>query len=345
MKKWMKEHPVLSKVIIILLILLLLLAFAVGFYYSKLGLLHRDGSNISESYIEDDDTSDDETAMNEATAGLEEAEPVESDDDIYRDENVINLLLIGTDERTDYFSDNARGDTCMLLSINKKTGSVKLISFERGMGVPILAGQYAGQYDWLTHTFRYGGADLMVQEIRECFKVDVERYIRVNFNTFIKGIDAIGGVDINLTEAEATYFRDGHIDYTAHAGVNHLDGDRAIAYARLREIDSDWTRIVRQRTVVQAAINQTKHLNVFELNTLADTVLPLIHTNLTDGEITQLLLLVPKMLGVTMEQSTVPIQGSFGSMKGMGGRSMFAADFDANAKYLREFLYPNSVVS
>lgn len=61
------------------------------------------------------------------------------------------------------------------------------------MGVPILEGKYKGQYDWLTHTFRYGGADLMMREVRECFKVDVERYIRVNFTTFKKGIDSVGG--------------------------------------------------------------------------------------------------------------------------------------------------------
>lgn len=59
----------------------------------------------------------------------------------------------------------------MIMSIGKKDGSLKLTSLERGMGVPILDGKYKGQYDWLTHTFRYGGADLMMREVRECFKV------------------------------------------------------------------------------------------------------------------------------------------------------------------------------
>ena len=73
----------------------------------------------------------------------------------------------------------------MLLSLNKEKYTVKLVSFERGMGVPILSGAYEGQYDWLTHTFRYGGADLMMREIQECFRIKIDRYIRVNMKTFI----------------------------------------------------------------------------------------------------------------------------------------------------------------
>lgn len=125
---------------------------------------------------------------------------------------------------------------------------MKLASLERGMGVPILEGQYEGEYDWLTHTFRYGGANLMMREVRECFKVDVARYIRVNFATFVQGIESVGGVDISLTEAEAAYinkFNKGGI--TCVAGQNHLDGRAALEYARCRKIDSDWQRVKRQR--------------------------------------------------------------------------------------------------
>ena len=118
--------------------------------------------------------------MDEAIADLEEKGSIDATGDIYKDKNYLNILLIGTDERTENFSNNARGDSCMIMSIGKKVGSLKLTSLERGMGVPILDGKYKGKYDWLTHAFRYGGAALMMREVRECFKVDVERYIRVN---------------------------------------------------------------------------------------------------------------------------------------------------------------------
>ena len=338
---------------------LLLALFGAGwmYYHSKVSLLqYSDGKLSSEGTIDDSDSDvlAESAAMEEATSGLEEREIVEAEGEIFGTENVFNILLIGSDERSAEFSENARGDTCMLLSINKDTMAVKLVSFERGMGVPILAGSYQGQYDWLTHTFRYGGADLMMQEIRECFKIDVTHYVRVNIYTFMKLVDCVGGVDIDLTEAEANYinhpegtYAAGHIRemgvadqiQTVTAGVNHLNGATAMLYARCRYIDNDWHRVERQRNVIQAAVNQTKNLSILELNTLLDEVLPLIQTNLTESEITSLMLLAPRYQGVTMDQMTIPAEGTYGSMTGMGGRSMFAADFNENARILREFIY------
>lgn len=277
--------------------------------------------------------------MDEAIADLEEKDSIDATGDIYKDKNYLNILLIGTDEHVDYFSENARGDSCMIMSIGKKDGSLKLTSLERGMGVPILDGKYKGQYDWLTHTFRYGGADLMMREVRECFKVDVERYIRVNFATFKKGIESVGGIDITLTAAEAAYVNKNTSRNIYTVGLNHLDSIAALSYARCRKIDSDWHRIERQRNVIQAVVTKTKDLSIAELNDLLNNVLPLVQTNLTRLEITELLLLAPKYRGVTIQQMTVPIKGSYGGMKGLGGRSLFSVDFDTNAKALREFIY------
>ena len=171
------------------LAVLLLLTSGVVFYLSKLNLLeYSDGKFKWNGTIDEteSDVLEEASRMDEAIADLEEKDAVYATGDIYKDKNYLNILLIGTDERTEKFSNNARGDSCMIMSIGKKDGSMKLISLERGMGVPILDGKYKGQYDWLTHTFRYGGADLMMREVRECFKLDVERYIRVNLATFKK---------------------------------------------------------------------------------------------------------------------------------------------------------------
>lgn len=122
-------------------------------------------------------------------------------------------------------------------------------------------------------------------------------------------------------------------------GLNHLDGQGALGYARCRKIDSDWHRIERQRNVIQAVVTKTKDLSITELNDLLNNVLPIVQTNLTKLEITELLLLAPKYRGVTIDQMTIPIKGSYGGMKGMGGRSLFSVDFETNAKALREFIY------
>lgn len=330
-------------ILISIAVVAFLLIAAGGFYWSKLDKLQfSDGKNGSGGAFDsaDKDVIEEESNMADSISGLKEQEAIGASGDVNKNSDYINILLIGTDERTEYFSDNARGDSCMILTLGKKDGSVKLASLERGMGVPILEGEYKGEYDWLTHTFRYGGADLMMREVRECFKVDVDRYIRVNFATFVQGIESIGGVDISLTEDEAAYInRINKGSVTCTAGQNHLDGRTALDYARCRKIDSDWQRVRRQRNVIQAAINRTKDLSISELNDLLNQVFPLVQTNLSKLEITELLMLAPKCRGASIQQITIPVENSYGGMTGLGGRSLFSVDFDTNARALCEFMY------
>lgn len=350
-----KKRKALIAIIAVVVILLGVFGAAYGFYHSKISLMNfSDGKWFGTIDENDKDVQGDAADMDKATAGLDEREIIEADGGIYSSKSVFNILLIGTDERSEDFSTNARGDTCMLLSINKSDGSIKLTSFERGMGVPILDGEYKGQYDWLTHTFRYGGADLMMREIQECFKVEVNKYVRVNLSTFIDGIDAIGGIDIDLTQAEADYINYPKGTYAEYhiaemeikdevqqvkAGTNHLNGATAILYARCRYIDSDWVRVKRQQKVIKAAADQVKNLSVSELNNLLNTVLPLVQTNLKESEISSLLLSAPKFLNAQIESMTLPEQGTYGSMTGMGGRKLFAANFETNSKIIHKYIY------
>ncbi len=340
-EKCLGIKTVIIRILLVLIAFLLVLSLVVYcFVISKLNKLNR---SSMPTHTETSTTATVETDAEISAPSPSEVEAIAATGDIFADSDVFNVLLIGTDERTSEFSTNARGDACLLLSLNKTDGSVHLISFERGMGVPILSGEYEGQYDWLTHTFRYGGADLMMEEIQECFKVGVTHYVRVNLNTFIDGINAVGGVDIELTQAEADYINKSKSEtkhvYEVTPGLNHLNGETALVYARCRKIDSDWSRIGRQRTVIQAAVDQVKEMNVFELNDLMDTLLPLVQTNLTNGEIISLVLSAPKFIGQTMVQDTIPIAGTYGGMTGMGGRSLYAVDFETNAQYLHEILY------
>lgn len=345
-KKWWK--PLLVAFLVVLILLLTLVLTAYLYLHSKYVQIYDDGSsavldtNLQLNYEDVVDADQDQAAaMEENVAELEEKEAVEATGEVMEDDKVYNVLLIGTDERSDGYSENARGDTCMLLSINVagQTPVISLVSFERGMGVPILEGEYAGQYDWLTHTFRYGGAELLTREVRECFKVDVDYYVRVNFSAFEAGIDAIGGVDVYLDEGEVQYFIEGYKYADAVVGMNHLYGEMALNYARLREIDSDWTRIQRQREVVISALNQAKTMSLTEFNDLIDVLLPLVRTNLPELEIAEMILLLPSLRNAEIQQMTIPADGTFGGMTGMGGRSLFAVDFEANAQILHAFLY------
>ncbi len=341
------------RVLLIILLVLLLLVFTIvalvyGYYRSKIGLLQPDPPMTETlSASDEEEVNDNAQDLADQMAGIIGTEPevevTEATIPMAEDDDVINILLIGTDERANHYSTNARGDACLLLSVNTHGDHpvISLVSFERGMGVPILSGQYAGQWDWLTHTFRYGGADLMLQEIQHCFKVDVDHYVRINFNAFEAGIDAIGGVTVHFDEAEATYFRDGHINYDIYPGYNHLNGKDALAYARLREIDSDWQRIQRQREVIFAALEQVKTMDLAQIDSLINYLLTLVRTNLPEEVITELLLLAPSLPKAEFQQMTIPQKGTYGGMTGMGGRPLFAVDFETNAQILHDFIYPH----
>ena len=248
--------------------------------------------------------------------------------DIFSDSNVINILLIGTDERTENFDPYARADSIMVLSLNKKTHAVKLVSLERGMTVS-MPGK---KYDLLTHTFHYGGAKLVMETVRTHFNLDTRRYIRVNFSVFERLVDEIGGVDITLSEEEARALN-GRSSHTVQEGDNHLDGKRALQYARLRKIDSDWSRIKRQRRVIASIKNTLKRQSVGELNDIANACLPYVQTNLTSLEFAELLLNLPQYANGDFQEMTIPQKGTY---KGLG-----AVDFEANSRILRAFLYYN----
>lgn len=352
MKKYICKYKVLFGV---LLVVLLLIIAGISFVFSKLSLLsYHDGritetqqSQVSGELVTEaveEDTEELDLISDEEAAQLGEAEIVLSDAELESDEEVFNILLLGTDERKAAFSTNARADSIMILSLNKKAKTMKLVSLQRGMGVPVLEGEYQGQYDWITHMFRYGGADLMLKTVREVLNVDVEYYVRVNFNTFAELVDSVGGVDIELTEIEAAALN-GEVRTNAYAkhkvssGANHLDGYDALQYARLRYTDSDWKRVQRQRNVIQSVVSSAGDMNLLELNEMLDTVLPLVQTNLTTTDILGLITYAPAVLGQEFEQMTIPVQGTYGSMKGMQGRNLYAVDFKTNSEILHEFLY------
>ncbi len=238
--------------------------------------------------------------------------------------DVVNILLIGSDMRIPNTDDIGRGDVTMLCSLNKKTGAVKLASFERGTGVP-----WEG-HEWLmlASVYRFNGAAATTKFLGECFQIDFDGYAHVDFESFREIVDAIGGVDVELTPGEA-----GKLDLP-YSGMNHLDGAHALAFCRLRSIDSNWERTGRQRRTIQAALTKAKSLSLTELNDLANTVLPMIDTDLDNETITGLMMSLGKFAGKTADQLMVPDREHILP----GGMGYNKADFDYEAERIRAFL-------
>jgi LCP family protein required for cell wall assembly len=344
-------------------IAVLLAVTAFLYVNGKLDLLHYNDGSVSEmgeiGAEEDQDLDGTGLTHTEADMAVPEGSP-------FADEDVLNILLVGTDERTEAvndadafthlnqldgtedtteFSDDARADSMILVSMDIKDHIIRLVSIERGTGVPILLDGYEDQYDWITHTFRYGGPKLTMKTVEECFNIEVDHFVRVNFNSFVQIVNAVGGVDIDITEMEAKALNwevpsnsmliVNHVD----PGPNHFDGYTALQYARLRKIDNDWKRVERQRTVIEAVLDQVKNASVMELDNLLNTVLPLIQTNFTKTEIAALLVQLPGFLGCDVQQMSLPLQGTYGVRTGMDNRLMYDPDWVVNIKALQDFLY------
>lgn len=359
-----RRLPVWARILLgVLAVVVVFAGLAVGYINGKLDLIRYDDGTVdsvgSIDAGEDQDLDSSGLEHNTGDMIMPEGSP-------FQDDNVLNVLLISTDERTDAvndadafthlndldgtratteFSSDARADSLILASLNIQEDTIKLVSIERATGVPIMLDGYEDQYDWITHTFRYGGARLTMDTVAECLNLDVDHYVRFNFNSFVQIVDAVGGIDIELTEMEAAALNwevpsnSMLIIGKVHAGLNHLDGYTALQYARLRAIDNDWQRIVRQRTVIQAVLDQIQHASVTELDDLLNTVLPLVQTNFTKSEIAALLVQLPGFLGVQTEQMSLPVEGTYGVRTGMDNRTMYDPDWQTNSDILQDFFY------
>ncbi len=292
-------------------------------YYNLMDIRSAEEMNVSYSDIE-------VTFTDAELAEIPIGEVILPDEETWSEKGVTNILLIGTDERTDYFNYKSRADSMMILSLNEDTNEVKLISLERGMLVQIPG----RKPDILTHTFRYGGAELLIQTVETHFKVKIDNYVRINFSMFKKLIDELGGVDVVLSQKEADSLNAAKHYQSVKAGSNHLDGKTALGYSRLRDIDSDWRRIERQRKVIASIKTKMKGKSLLELSSVAENCLPYVQTDLSSGEFASLLIKMPDLVSGSFEDMTIPAKGTY---HGLGN-----VDFSANSRILREFIYGKS---
>ncbi|MBQ5960906.1 MAG: LCP family protein [Firmicutes bacterium] len=191
---------------------------------------------------------------------------------VYDDPDVINIMLIGIDTA----SYVGRSDTMMLISMNKSTKEITMSSFMRDLYVQIADGYSANK---LNAAYAFGGADLMDKTYLLNFGVKIDGHVLVDFESFPAVIDALGGVDIALTDAEAW-----EIGYSG-SGTYHLDGSDALKYARIRKIDSDFSRTSRQRTVMNAIFEKYHGMSSVELLSMANKILDLVYTDMDAARI------------------------------------------------------------
>ena len=193
--------------------------------------------------------------------------------DVISDNAITNILLLGVDRSEDGTAQ--RSDTMMLISINSKTKNLNMVSFLRDLYVEIpTAGKNKINAAYtIGSQSDVGGAGLTMQTIENNFRINIDHYVEIDFENFINLIDAMGGIDIEMTQDEVDYMSSWYYgEYgqpiSLQVGMNHLDGKGALTFARIRKLDSDFGRTGRQRQVMIAIFDKFKTLNPAQMTSV-----------------------------------------------------------------------------
>lgn len=254
--------------------------------------------------------------------------------------DTLNILLIGQDRRPGQ-SKNARSDAMILCTVNQRAKSVTLISFMRDMYVQI-PGKNSNR---INAAYAIGGTKLLAQCIEENFGVDIDGSVVVDFAAFTDAIDLAGGVNVELTEKEAAYlnsvvYKDQpQWNTDLQAGVNQLDGNQALAYARIRKISgNDFGRTERQRKVLSALLNKVAKLTLPEIHKLMKDVLGQVSTDLTSRQIiTYGLQLLPAIRNYQIKTQQIPAKGTYRDQR-IDGMQVLVPDLDKNRELLNDIM-------
>ncbi len=196
------------------------------------------------------------------------------------------VAVFGVDSRDGNMGKGALSDVIMLCSINRKTGDIRLVSVFRDSYLRI---DEDGSYDKINEAYFLGGHKQAVKALEDNLGLKIDDYATFNWSAVVNAINALGGVDLEITDKEFAYINSFITEtvnstnigshHLEHSGMNHLDGVQAVAYARLRLMDTDFNRTERQRKVLGLAMEKAKQAGFDTLKDLVSAVLPQVSTS------------------------------------------------------------------
>lgn len=255
-----------------------------------------------------------------------------SESELYCDKNVFNILIIGTDKRETQA--NYRSDTMILASVDKNSKAIKLTSFLRDSYVYIPAKSFSTK---LNAACAYGGPQMVIDTIEYNFGIHIDKYVMIDFDIFKTIISDLGGITLTMTEEEAACIRK-ESGLTCKAGTHTYNAKRALWYARIRHLDSDFKRTERQRKVIQAVIDKMKKTDPVTLYNMLNEVVPMVETDMNAGDMFSVGLKVLPLLSKDIQQMQIPVKGTWGNAT-KNGQAVLVLDFDENKKQLKDFIY------
>lgn len=280
-----------------------------------------------------------------------EEEPIRQEDIVVTEDitpkahEVVNFMLVGADNsditnrETSYVEE--RSDVFKIISLDYTDKTIKLTSLDRDVVVWIPDTNDVGRFNW---AYSFGKAKYALNTINYNLDLDVSKYVSFSFAGFIDVINTIGGIDIDLTKEEANFINNPAnyttMTITAKVGTNHLNGKDALTYARIRHLDSDFVRMERQNTVIEAVIAKLKDSSFTELMDVVNHCLPYITTNLQTQQIKDYLFDVLSFNLSDIKTYTYPKNGSNDVMwnhEGIGG--YLVRSYSNQVIELHKFIY------
>ena len=258
----------------------------------------------------------------------------------------VNIALFGLDNRTNGNYNTGNSDSIMIASINEDTKEVKIASVYRDTYLDIGDDTYRKA----NAAYAKGGVEGAVQMLNSNLDLTITEYVCVDWRALIEAIDALGGIDLEVTTDEASVMQP-YIDeiqqttgysssYVSGGGMTHLDGVQAVAYSRVRyTAGDDFLRASRQRLVIQAMLAKAKEADVVTLTTLCSDIFDDISTSLS----------ISQLVGLAKDVNKYEIQSTTGFPFKLAtaslpkcGSTVVAADLETNVIQLHEYLYDDA---
>lgn len=261
--------------------------------------------------------------------------------------NIMNILLIGED----YVDGSSRSDATILISIDRKTKKITLTSILRdSYSYMNIKGQ--DRFDKTNHAYAWGGAEKLVEVVSDNYKIRIDHYAVIDFESFVTAVDEIGGVHVNVTQAEADYMnRTSGVD-TYKSGTNvKLNGKEALYFARIRKLDGEPERTERQRRLIKAYMNEVGKLSLEEAQNALLSIMPYVSTDCDELELITLAsdAMAENWIGFEIVSQVAPDTANRKSFSGYktytGNLDVWIVDYVKAAQELQNSVYGNSNIT
>ncbi|MDE6853140.1 MAG: LCP family protein [Lachnospiraceae bacterium] len=342
-----KKLPIPAKIAVGILAAVLVLAVGgygvFDYFYHQMNIQKtEDEIPAAEEYFDTDENTGNLDELDPDSIQLDSAAAVESD------KKVVNILLCGEEA---IGGGRGRTDSIMIATLNSVDNELKLTSIMRDSYV-----QIPGFTDnKINSAYHNGGMKSLMKTIKTNFGIEVDGYVLVNFDSFEQIVDAVGGIDITLDEKEVRYLNSTNYisdpsNHTLSVGTNHMNGNQALGFARVRYVMrdgeyGDFARTLRHRTVMQALFKRVQDKSTLELIAMIPKILPMLTTNIEKNDLINYITMGVRIREQNAKIATlnVPVEGAYKITRARGMSIILPEPLSKSVDQMQTFIYGSAL--